>query len=171
MKRSYKTILSQVGDLDDIFEIFKLSTDRLIEQGIEQWDYSYPTQIDIKKDIESQESYINLYGNKIVGTICLNEKQDPQYENIDWKLNGKILVIHRLAVHPNHYGHGIGRQLSEFAIQFAKDFNYDAIRLDAYSKNPYSNKLYESLGFTKAEGFCYFHSSKIPFNCWEFKVS
>ena len=168
--RSYKTILSEPSDLEQLQEIFVLATDHLLEQGIKQWNYTYPIKKDLLRDINRKESYKLVVDQSIAGTVCINEEQDEQYQNITWVYHGKILVIHRVAVHPKFYGNGFGKELCAFAIQYAKHHNYDAIRLDAYSGNPFSNRVYERLGFIKAEGFCYFHGSKIPFNCWEFKV-
>jgi len=80
------------------------------------------------------------------------------------------LVIHRLAVDPSAQGLGIGKQLCIFAEQFAQQNNYDGIRLDTYSGNPISIKLYQALAYHMPEGHCHFNNKPLPFYCFEKSV-
>jgi ribosomal protein S18 acetylase RimI-like enzyme len=75
-----------------------------------------------------------------------------------------------LAVDPILAGQGIGKKLCQFAEKHARDLGGGIIRLDTYTKNPASNRLYESLAYELADGFCYFHGLKSPFNCYEKKL-
>ena len=48
--------------------------------------------------------------------------QDEQYKKIHWKhRNESALVIHRLGVHPEFQGHGLGKKMCHFAEAFAKE--------------------------------------------------
>ena len=106
-------------------------------QGIYQWDDSYPTAEIFADDIKSNSLFVFEDGGSCMGIISLNENQAPEYQELIWENeNGKILVIHRLAVNPGRQKQGIGRRLMDFAEDYAADQGYASIRLDAYSGNP-----------------------------------
>jgi GNAT superfamily N-acetyltransferase len=158
-------------DIHLMAELFKLSTDHMISLGIHQWNYTYPLVRHVEEDIHNGSAFVYIEGGKIAGTITLDSKQDDQYKKIHWHNHSrKVLVIHRLSVHPGFHGFGIGKKLCWFAEKFAIDDGLDTIRLDAYSLNPVSNQLYKSLGYRRANGYCYFHNNAIPFYCYDKKI-
>lgn len=158
---------ARLEDVQNILDCFTACTDRMLEQRIKQWDYSYPKEEHIKQDIKEESAYVISELGRIA-TITLNTKQDEQYLAISWTHDFKeALVIHRLAVHPELQGQGHGKRLCLFAEEIARKKNIKVIRLDAYSENKVSNELYQSLGYHQAEGFCYFHGNSTPFNCYE----
>lgn len=160
-----------VDDINLIAELFKLSTDRMISLGIRQWNYTYPLVGHIEEDVRNGSAFVCMLNGKIAGSISLDTRQDDQYKKIHWHNNSKkVLVIHRLSVHPEFQGFGMGKKLCLFAEKFALDFGLDTIRLDAYSLNPVSNQLYISLGYRRANGYCYFHRNVIPFYCYDKKI-
>ncbi len=163
--------IANIDDLPTLMETFIACTSEMRKNNILQWDYTYPTPGLVLDDIEDENVFIIKRNNRSLGTIALNENQNKQYQNVNWKYNeGKILVIHRLSVHPLVQGEGIGKQLSLFAEDYARKNGYNAIRLDAYSKNPISNRMYQKLGYEKADGSCYFHGNPEPFNCYEKRI-
>lgn len=164
-------VLARLKDVQTIHELFIRCTDAMMEAGIKQWHYDYPAEVHIQKDVEAGETFVIKDGEDCLGTITLNEEQSEQYHSIKWKYSGeKVLVIHRLAVHPKAQGRGLAKALCHFATTFAKTQQYNCIRLDAYAGNPGSNALYEKLGYEKADGLCYFHGNELPFYCWELGV-
>lgn len=159
---------AKLSDSSAIMDIFIKSTDKMLEMGIKQWDYTYPTPAIVEKDILAQQVFVIKIEGIAMATITLNSIQAKQYDNIKWKYTGeKVLVIHRLAVHPNAQANGYGKQLCLFTEQYGRDNAYDLIRFDAYSGNPISLKMYERLAYEKADGLCYFHGNEIPFFCYE----
>ena len=160
--------LAQPNDLTSIMVVFQECTQAMLDTGIQQWHFDYPVQASVASDIELNEVFVWKRNSQIGATITLNEQQDKQYTGVDWQFAGaRVLVIHRLAVAPWAQGHGLGRRLCQFAEEYGKKNRYQVIRLDAYSGNPISNRLYEKLNYRKANGQCWFHGNKLPFNCWE----
>ncbi len=48
---------------------------------------------------------------KCVAYVAINEEQSPEYSQINWFTDGrKVLVIHRLSVHPEFQGKGIAKK-------------------------------------------------------------
>lgn len=124
------------NDLPEILELLRLLVIQMRENGLYFWNDNYPFSA-IAKDIANQHLYkiSEKESTTILGIIVLNEEQDPNYKNLTWQFHGKILVVHRLAVHPMAQKRGIAHQLMEFAEQFAKENQYNAIRLDVYHKS------------------------------------
>lgn len=56
-------------------------------------------------------------------------------------------LCHTLATNPDVQGKGIGKQMVEFCIRYAKENGYKAIRLDVVPENIPSRRLYEKCGF------------------------
>lgn len=136
-------------------------------QGIYQWNEYYPTPEIFTADIKSESLYVLVDNDHCLGIISINEEQSPEYQQLDWSVEAeKVLVIHRLAVHPNRQKQGIGRQLMDFAENYASAKGYPSIRLDAYSGNPRALKFYQYRGYKKV-GQLFFPKRDLPFYCYE----
>ena len=163
--------IAQMPDVPVLMDIFVKCTDQMKANGIEQWHYDYPNEQVISKDIDEETVFVIKDDSGGLGTITLNNDQDEQYQQVQWKYtDGKVLVIHRLAVHPRSQGMGLGKKLCLFAEHFAKEKGFSIIRLDAYSGNPASNHIYTQLGYHKVDGLCEFHNNALPFYCYEKEV-
>ncbi|MEM9546427.1 MAG: GNAT family N-acetyltransferase [Bacteroidota bacterium] len=160
-----------LGDVQNTLQMFIEITDVLLANGVDQWNYDYPDYNTLKEDVATGANFIIREDDKILASIALNAIQDEQYKKIHWKYrNDSVLVIHRLGVHPAAQGKGYGKKMCHFAESFAREHGYKSIRLDAYSGNAISNRLYEKLGYSKANGYCYFRKKIIPFYCYEKKI-
>lgn len=159
------------SDVQNTLKMFVSITDHLLNLGIKQWNYDYPDFETLKNDVVEGSNYIIKDRDQIAASIALNNIQDEQYKQIHWKnRSDAVLVIHRLGVHPNYQGKGLGKKMCLFAESFGRKHQYKFIRLDAYAGNTVSNNLYKSLGYTQANGYCYFHKRSIPFYCFEKRI-
>jgi ribosomal protein S18 acetylase RimI-like enzyme len=138
----------------------------LDEQGIFQWTDNYPVFNMIEQDIRAKHLYCFMVQKICVGIVSLNTLQDPEYSQVNWSVEGKILIIHRLAVDPAYQKQGIAGKLMDFAEHYAKMHNYVAIRLDAYSQNTLSIAFYEHRNYQK-RGEVFFTGRRLPFFCYE----
>lgn len=146
--------------------LFLACIEEMNTRGVIQWNKDYPGRANIVKDIERQELYYSGEGEAIHGVITLNDIQDPQYKDINWKYEGKILVVHRLAAHPACQGKGIGVRLMQFAEDYGAENAYTAIRLDGYEGNPRSMAFYRKLGYSET-GFVQFEYQRMRCICFE----
>ncbi|MEO1712373.1 MAG: GNAT family N-acetyltransferase [Bacteroidota bacterium] len=160
-----------VEDLSPLLHFFTEVRRGLKEVGIHQWGAEYPAAEQIQADLEEQ--IVFCWGSQdIAGTITLDQRQSKQYEAVKWQIHGKrIGVIHRLAVHPDHWGQGMAKKLCLFAEDWGRSQGWEAIRLDTYSENPASQRLYERLDYQRAEGSCYFHGNPAPFFLFEKRIA
>ena len=132
---------------DFVVDMFAKAVQRMSELGIDQWDELYPSESIIRSDIENGRMYIGCLNDSIVSAVTLNEQQDPEYDEVAWKFScGRICVIHRLCVHPDKHGKGIGKKTIMLIEEVAACLHYDYIRLDAFTNNPTALSIYKSLG-------------------------
>lgn len=140
--------LAQPHELDGIFAMFQAAVTELDRIGIPQWDELYPDMGILREDIERQELYIGRIDGTPVCAFVLNNECDDEYANGAWsRPDAGFCVIHRLCVHPEFQHHGIGRRTMEHIEKLALSLGFDEIRLDTFTRNPYSIRLYEHLGY------------------------
>ena len=150
-----------------IMNIITECTKSMEAKGINLWNKEYPNWDVIKSDIINGSSYIAKSNNQCIAYVAIDEQQPPEYEQIHWSHYSKrVLVIHRLSVHPNFQGLGVAKKLISFIEDIALKNNYACIRFDVYSENTSALKLYECLGYIK-KGKIYFPFKDLPFYCFE----
>ncbi|MBU3076074.1 GNAT family N-acetyltransferase [Clostridium estertheticum] len=158
-------------DLSGILDIISNCIKHMESQSIYQWNEFYPNSDIIENDIKSEHCYVLKDNGKYIAYVAINEEQSPEYSKINWSTDGiKVLVIHRLSVHPESQGKGIAKKMLKFIEDVAAVNNYSCIRLDAYSGNETALKLYENFGYKKV-GQLYFPWRDIPFNCYEKNIN
>ena len=147
------TLQYRKATLDDIEKICSLvsrAVDVMINHNILQWDELYPTKEDFQDDINHNQLYVGLAYGHIAVVYTLNQECEEEYQNGNWKYPDKpYYVVHRLCVHPDFQNQGIAKYtLLHIEAELLKN-NVHAIRLDAFSNNPYALKLYDSLHYSQ----------------------
>jgi ribosomal protein S18 acetylase RimI-like enzyme len=136
--------------LQEVFTILSDCRLQLDAQGIHQWTGSYPSLTIIEDDIKGGHLYCAMSGSQCLGTVSISEAQEPEYSAVPWTdIPGRVIVIHRLAVHPQHQGKGLAGKLMDFAEAYGLDHDYSSIRLDAFSRNRQVLQFYENRGYQK----------------------
>jgi ribosomal protein S18 acetylase RimI-like enzyme len=64
-----------------------------------------------------------------------------------WLLEDHICELKRVYVRTAYRGSGLGRLLTETALEAARDMGYSRIRLDTLPQMAAAQRLYESVGF------------------------
>lgn len=143
----------RLANMDDLSRVFSLVCDAIItmeKQNINQWDELYPNQQILMEDIEKEQLYVGFVDDRIAVIFVLNQECDDAYVNGEWKEKNKpFYVIHRLCVNPNFQNQGVAKHTMLYIQDKLVSMGIEAIRLDAYLKNPFALKLYEDLGYEK----------------------
>ena len=155
--------LACTEELDSVYGIVRDATRYMDEQGIPQWDDIYPNKAKLEADIRMQQMYVIEVEGRVVGLIVINEDQSPEYVDVSWAYGGRVLVVHRLTIHPAAQRGRLATLLMDFAEETATREGYDVIRLEAFTRNPAALALYEHRGYRKAgavrfrkgDFFCY----------------
>ena len=143
--------LAAVSDLDEVVALFQAAICNMVEHNILQWDEIYPARDDIEADIQNQEMYCLMEEGKIAAVMVINAQQALEYSEGNWQFpHLKAAVLHRLCVHPAFQNRGLGRQMTLYAEEIARERGHEVLRLDAFSQNPHALVMYESLGYLHA---------------------
>jgi GNAT superfamily N-acetyltransferase len=152
---------------DEIFDLFQACRMVMEEEDIFQWNNICPDRTIIKEDILKGNVWCLQQDEKCLGTVQFSHAGAPEYKSVSWlDHKGKVLFIHRLAVHPMQQKQGFARQLMDFAESHARGAGYSSIRLDAYSGHSRVLRLYEQRAF-KRRGSIYFQGRSMPYYCYE----
>lgn len=103
-----------------------------------------PTKKDLEDIVNSSSTllFIAEENNEILGTLSLVFYKIP---------TGNKVWIEDVVVDKATRGKGIGKELIEFAIEYAKNKNVKNINLTSSPERVAANKLYQKLGFMKRE--------------------
>lgn len=141
------------GNMEDLPEIVNLVQAAIVQMescSIMQWDEIYPTAEDFASDISKGQLFVGMINGNIAVVYTLNTESDEEYRNGKWRMPQKsYIVLHRLCVHPKYQNQGIARKTMQYIEQQVIGLGIDAIRLDAFSQNPYSLKLYQRCGYAE----------------------
>ncbi|MGB5944414.1 MAG: GNAT family N-acetyltransferase [Leeuwenhoekiella sp.] len=161
------------SEIDKILTLTQACAKDMIAQGIYQWNDHYPSRKAFSEDIARNELFVYVFKYGIIGCIVLTEIEDAAYNKVCWgtPAAAKTQYVHRLAVHPQHQGQGIGQQLMDFGENHARSQNYESIRLDTFSLNPRNQKFYEQRGYQRLESIYLPDQSEYPFFCYELLLS
>lgn len=115
-----------------------------------------PFDLDFQ-DFESELAQLAAHYSAPSGTLLLAfvDGVDEAVGTVGVRpFDGLIAELKRMYVQPAGRGHGLGRELAEHAIEFARDAGYSVIRLDSDEASmPEANALYERLGFVDIEQY------------------
>ena len=155
-------------DLKAIQQVYENAIKTLESNGIYQWDSVYPNEEVIRNDILKAHMFLGEVDGKIASIFALNQDYDTDYNDGNWQhKDASFFIIHRLCVNPDFQGKGIGKKTILYIEDYLRNQEIESIRLDAYSLNPVSLKMYEGLGFKKAgevywrKGLFYLYEKKL----------
>ena len=129
---------AKISDLDQIVEIIELSKKYLKETKVDQWQDGYPAKEDLRRDIESGNSYVLTNKDEIVATTVISLDGESTYNSIfngEWITNTEYIVMHRVAVHDKYKGKGIFKELIKEAESLALNKGIFSIKIDTHRDN------------------------------------
>ena len=140
---------AHTDDLPRLGELLRACVELMQSGGIDQWDDVYPAEATLRADIAAGSLYVAAApGHPIAGAFVVDQREEPEYASVAWRLVGApVGVVHRLMIHPVCQRRGLARHLMAFAEIAARRAGCRAIRLDAFTGNAPSLRLYEALGY------------------------
>lgn len=139
----------------------------LIRAGVKQWDRFYPNRFVIGGDVRRGTAFGIHDGSEIIGAVVVDRRQSGKYNALPWlDMAGNPACIHRLAVHPDRQGHGLGKRLLRFAEAHAMRSGGTSVRLDVYTGNPGAVAMYRRSGYSEV-GAIRYPMRKLPYLCFE----
>ena len=138
------------SDLDPLIALTSDCVTALRARGIDQWDDIYPNRELLARDVAAGTVSLLRAEGALVGTITLDGNLDPLWQGMEWSQpDAGAAAIHRVMVHPSRQGQGLARWLMAHAESQARENGSHSIRLDAFTANPASLRLYDALGYRR----------------------
>ena len=108
----------------------------------------HPSDEMIQDSIDKGDLYVLVDGDEIAACVIANDEKVDGYSDAPWQIDSdEVIVLHVLAVHPDHRGKGLARRLVENVIEQERNAGKKALRLDVIENNTSAEKLYQKLGF------------------------
>ena len=108
----------------------------------------HPSDEMIRTSIDKGDLYVLVDGDEVAACVIANDEKVDGYADAPWQINSdEVIVLHVLAVHPNHRGEGLARRLVGNVIEMERAAGKKALRLDVIENNTTAEKLYQKLGF------------------------
>ena len=108
----------------------------------------HPSDEMIQNSIDRKELYVLSDDEKITACVIANAEKVDGYSDAPWQIDSdEVIVLHVLAVHPNHRGKGLAQRLVENVIEQERKVGKKTLRLDVIENNTTAEKLYQKLGF------------------------
>lgn len=138
-------------DISAIMEIINQAKAYFKSQGVDQWQTGYPNAESIQVDIDSDESYVLLDEDIIVGTSMLSFGREATYDMIEggeWLTAGPSAVIHRLAIDDKRKGQNIAGVLLACFEKICVEKGIISIKIDTHKGNKSMQEFLKKQGFT-----------------------
>jgi len=152
-----EVINTQMGDLDQIFELFEHSIQYQEKKGYPVWrNYDKSAII---KDLADRNQYKVVIDSMtaIVFSVCYTDK--VIWRDLD---QGNSIYLHRIVVNRECKGQKLFGTILDWAIKQSKQKGFDRIRMDTWAANPTLIAYYKNFGFTFIENYTTPDSKELP---------
>ncbi len=122
------------NDLDTLDMLSLNVINAMHNDGIFQWQLSYPRKRHFQIDIDKDSLFVYEMENRVVGVMALYEENDPPYRTVKW-LRNHSMVIHRILVDPTCQTRGVGQALLYHALKTCRDLGYESLKIDTHPSN------------------------------------
>lgn len=157
---------AQLEDINEIMDIIGKAIPEMHSNYNYQWDEFYPQEKDFLTDIQEGDLYVSERNGRLVAFICVNKLEPAEYSGLNWSSRKDVLVIHRMAVDPEHQSNGVGRDLMNFAEDLALKRNIEYLKTDTNSLNDKMKALFLKCGYNFI-GEISFLGKETPFYCYD----
>lgn len=157
----------RIADVPAIMTIIEAAVDRMLAEGKQQWDETYPTVNHIIDDINSGAAHVLLDGDAVVAYGAVVFAGEPAYRDIyegDWLSDGTPYVtVHRLAVAPCMQRRGFASRFLDIVCDMAADMGFRSMRVDTNHDNDRMLRLLADNGFERCGIITYEKGQRIAF--------
>ena len=159
--------LASENDLEQVIGNLRSANQKLLGEGIYQWDDTYPTRELLESDIHNKTMFVAFEHDRVIASVSVDTKEPAVYSSISWNPEtSNPLMIHRLCVTPEKQGQGVGRKMLDFTEIYGAEQGHDCARVDVHTANVVALATYEHRGF-KRLGEVFFPRRTMPFICME----
>jgi GNAT superfamily N-acetyltransferase len=159
---------ARISDLPTLMALVRRVVPLMRADGNLQWDDDYPNEQVFERDIELDELWVaELADGILAGVAAITTGQSREYADAGWNINEPAIVVHRLAVDPDHRGAGIAVALMQHAEIIARQRKIPILRVDTNTENPATQRLLPKLGYALAGEISLDFRPGLRFLCYE----
>ena len=114
---------------------------------------TYPSEGSVREHTAAGTQYYCEEDQQICGAFSLDANPMENYKTVKWANDlptGSFLIVHAMAVGPDHQRMGAGADILQFCIDRAVAEGYKAIRADIVTTNRPARRFFEKNGFAYA---------------------
>lgn len=141
--------LATLEDLPQIMPMFEDAVARMLREGKQQWDETYPCLPHILDDIMAGKGYVMTDGMDVVAYGAVVFSGEPAYDELEgeWLTDGDYVVIHRIVVAQKSQGSGVATLFFEAVERLAAEKGIGSFRIDTNFDNFPMLHLMDKCGF------------------------
>ncbi|MBU6455170.1 MAG: GNAT family N-acetyltransferase [Cyanobacteria bacterium REEB67] len=160
-----------MSDIAPIMALVKRVVPLMRASGNLQWDDEYPNPGVFERDISKQQLWLAEVDGALAGVAAITTAQEPEYAEVGWDIDELSIVVHRLAVDPDHHGKGIAVALMEKAEEVAKERDIAILKVDTNIQNTATQKLFPKLGYQPVGEISLAFRPGLRFRCYEKRLT
>lgn len=141
---------AELTDLEEIMTIIADAVGRMLREGKQQWDETYPTSRHIATDIRNGDAYVIESEGSVVayGAVVFTGEEAYESLQVEWLSDCPYVVVHRMAVAQTLQGRGLARIFLESTESLARSKGIGSFRIDTNFDNFPMLHLLDKCGFT-----------------------
>ncbi len=157
--------LATLEDLPQIMPIMEAAVARMLREGKQQWDETYPALPHIMDDVIARSGYVLEECGKVMAYGAVVYTGEPAYDDLagEWLSDGPYVVVHRLAVSQESQGSGVATQFFKMVENMAAEKGIGSFRVDTNFDNFAMLHLMEKCGFEYCGEVMYERGSRRAF--------
>jgi ribosomal protein S18 acetylase RimI-like enzyme len=160
--------LATIADLPALMSLVRRVVPLMRAAGNHQWDCDYPNEHICERDIDSGELWVIESAPGVLAAVtAITTDQSPEYADVGWNIHEPAIVIHRLAVDPDHRGIGLARAMMEHAETIARERGISVLRVDTNTQNHETQRFLPKLGYKLAGEIDLEFRPGLRFFCYE----
>ncbi|TLF38283.1 acetyltransferase [Lacticaseibacillus zeae] len=138
------------NDIPDMMRVIASARKFSGDQGIPQWQGTYPDQAAIEQDIATGIGRVLVVDGKVAGLAALVVGPDPHYLRIDgegWLADVPYLAVHRFALDGSIRGKQLSRVFFSNIMSEAYRRGFTDLRVDTHAQNVIMQHAITGMGF------------------------
>lgn len=144
------------GDIDRVVEIYEniFNAQDRGELTVGWVRGIYPSRASALEALERDEMFVLEANGAVAASARINRTQGAEYRRAAWRTaapDGRVMVLHTLAVDPKFRGRGFGTQFVDFYERYARENGCPYLRMDTNEINTAARRLYAGLGYAEAD--------------------
>ena len=141
---------TRAEDVDAVVSLIEITRENFRIDGIPQWQGEYPNREVILSDMQRGESYVCEMDGTVCGFCAIVTGIELDYVCIyegKWRNDREYVALHRVAVHPDAKGKGVGAAFVSRAVEIAREHGLHDVKCDTHEVNSNMRRMLEKNGF------------------------